>query len=81
MTKWSSTKNRLLFFLFLEYTDYSAHAGTKGDLSCDKTRGLNDMGMVAVSYTTYYMRPCFEPSVTTADYVPREKITKKIRDK
>ena len=35
------------------------------------------MGIFAVSYTTDYMRPCFEPSVATADYVPREKITKK----
>ena len=50
------------FFLFLKSMDYSAHAGTKGD----KT---GDTGIIAVSYTTYYIRPSFEPPVTTADYV------------
>ena len=69
---------QVTFFLFLKSTDYSAHAGTKGD----RTGDSNDMGIFAVSYTTYYIRPCFEPSVTTADNVLQEKESeKKKRDK
>lgn len=45
-------EEQVTFFRFLEYTDYSAHAGTKGDWSCDRTGGSNDMGIFAVSYTT-----------------------------